>query len=128
MGKAGQTPLNGARIMIVEDEPLIALDLAQLVMDAGGVVTGTARLKKEAASLIKSAGFDVALLDVRLPDGDSFSVARKLAEKGIPFVFCTGDNVEAAQFSQWPDAPVVAKPHDGAAIISSIARVLGILQ
>jgi DNA-binding response OmpR family regulator len=61
------TPLlNGIRILIVEDEPLIALDIEGTLEDAGAVVCGSARTVAQALALINDKAFDAAVLDYRL--------------------------------------------------------------
>ena len=64
------------------------------------------------------------MLDVRLPDGTAFDVASRLAAKGIPFLFCTADSEDRTQFSEWPNVPVIAKPHRPEAIINALCQLL----
>ena len=82
-GESG-TMLNGARILVVEDEPLIAMELAQTIEEAGGTVVASARTHLEALRFAETAECDAALLDVRLRDGTAFDAAAILAARGIP--------------------------------------------
>ena len=50
--------------------------------------------------------------------------ARILAARGIPFLFCTADSGERGQFALWPDAPIVAKPHNPSVILDALSRLL----
>lgn len=96
----GATILGGSRILVVEDEALIAMELAQMIEEAGGIVAASVRSRHEALNLAEHAEFHAAVLDVRLPDGTAFDVASRLAAKGIPFLFCTADSEYRTQFSE----------------------------
>ena len=116
--------LNGARILVAEDEPLIAMELAQTIEEAGGTLVASARTHLEALRFAEEAECDVALLDVRLRDGSAFEAAAILAARGIPFLFCTADSGDRSQFAPWPDAPIVAKPHHACVILDALSRLL----
>ena len=117
--------LRSARVLIVEDEPLIAMDLACVIEEADGVVAASVRSVREARDHLNGTPFHAAVLDVRLPDGTAFDIAASLETKGIPFVFCTADNEDTTQFSRWPDAPVLTKPCQAELLIMALAGVLG---
>ena len=116
--------LNGARILVAEDEPLIAMELAQTIKEAGGTVVASARTHQEALRFAEQAQCDAALLDVRLRDGTAFGAAAILAARGIPFLFCTAVSDDRGQFALWPDAPIVAKPHNPRVILDALSRLL----
>jgi CheY-like chemotaxis protein len=116
--------LNSARILIVEDEPLIAMDLAHVIEEAEGVVAASVRSIKAALEQVDGGHFHAVLLDVRLPDGLSFDIAERLDTDGIPFVFCTADNDDTGQFSRWPHAPILQKPHQPGAIVRTLRDLL----
>lgn len=120
----GATILGGARILVVEDEALIAMELAQSIEEAGGIVAASVRSRHEALTLVEYADFHAAVLDVRLPDGTAFDVASRLAARGIPFLFCTADSQDRARFSDWPEVPVVTKPHRPEVIVNALSRLL----
>ena len=115
--------LNGARILVVEDEPLIAMELAQTIEDMGGVVA-SARSRQEALKLAEASAFDGAILDVRLPDGTGFDVAAYLSTIGVPFLFCTADNERHANFSAWPGVAIIPKPHNSDVIRAALLVLL----
>jgi DNA-binding response OmpR family regulator len=82
--------LDGKRILVAEDEPLIALDLADLIADHGASVVGPAYSLSDAQSLIGgplSEPIDGALLDIDLGDDLVWPLALLLQQKGIPFAF-----------------------------------------
>ncbi len=116
--------LKSARILIVEDEPLIAMELAHVIEDADGIVAASARSVKEAQDHLTGTAFHAAVLDVRLLDGTVFHIAECLESKGVPFVFCTADTEDATQFSRWPSAPVLTKPYQSDMIIAALAGLL----
>ena len=80
------------KIMIVEDEALLALELELEVESAGHVVVGTAASLKAAFDIIDTSVPEFAFVDVHLSDGPSgIDIGRRLADRKIPFVFVTGN-------------------------------------
>jgi CheY-like chemotaxis protein len=102
------------RILLVEDEPLIALDLENILERLGHVVVGVAETRDEAVQLAADEGPDAALVDIKLRDGfTGIEVARQLSEDfGLYCAFVTG-NPEQVTAS---GAVIVAKPYSVAAI------------
>lgn len=74
----GNVPLDGRRILIAEDEPLIALDIANTLTTAGAEIVGQVRSVNEAIQLTNSERFHCAVLDIILRDGDVYPVAEAL--------------------------------------------------
>jgi CheY-like chemotaxis protein len=92
--------LTGKRVLVVEDEPLIAIVLADILTDAGCIVVGPAYDTDQALERISADVIDAAVLDVNLGSGrTSAPVADMLAARAIPFIFATGygDNALRAQ-------------------------------
>ena len=81
--------LNAASILIVEDEPLIVMDMTTALTRAGVQVTSTNTLK-HARILIENDGLTAATLDHALPDGDARSLCARLTELGVPFLVYAG--------------------------------------
>ena len=79
--------LQGKRILVAEDEPLIALDLADLIAENGAAVVGPAYSLSDARSLTDDHAIDGALLDIDLGDDLVWPLALLLQQKGIPFAF-----------------------------------------
>jgi DNA-binding response OmpR family regulator len=97
------------RVLIVEDEFFIALDIGQQLADAGFEVVGPAPSVAKAMKLEADPGCDVAILDVNLGGETSEPVAQKLRESGKPFVVLSGyasDN----RLPWFGDAQVLVKP------------------
>jgi DNA-binding response OmpR family regulator len=117
--------LSDKRILVVENEPLIALELATTIAEANGIVSALARSRREALPIAQSMDIDVAILDVNLSDGKCFPIASLLAERKIPFLFCTGDNIDTQQFAEWPGVPVIMKPYKEEMLMRGILQLLG---
>ncbi|WP_084580856.1 response regulator [Sphingomonas azotifigens] len=97
-------------ILIVEDEPLIAMMLEDFLDALDRVPAGTADNVAEALDRIGAGGIDAAILDVNLRGGEqSWPIADKLAELGIPFVLATGGADDSIAQSH-RDRPVLSKP------------------
>lgn len=116
--------LNGARILICEDEPYIALDLALSVEDAGGVVVGPAASVKEAEGLLRSNRISGAILDVNLADGHVGPVARELIDRNIPIVVQTGVGLPSEIAHMKTSISVLLKPVSPDLIVMQLARKL----
>ena len=78
------------RILVVEDEMMIAMMLEDMLSEMGHEVVGVAPNLKIALVLAAQEQFDVAILDINLAGERSFPVARLLRERGLPFLFATG--------------------------------------
>src|SRR6185295_16006568 len=81
--------LEGRSILVVEDEPLIVMDISQAFEATGAALTTTNTLK-HALILVEHDGLSAAILDHGLSDGDSSEVCKRLNERGIPFILYSG--------------------------------------
>jgi CheY-like chemotaxis protein len=104
------TSLAGKRILVVEDEYMIAVLLEDLLADLECVVAGVAARPKEALELINSTPLDAAVLDVNLDGVDSFGIAAALADRRIPFIFATGYGGSRLT-PEFANCPVIQKPY-----------------
>lgn len=114
-GSVSRSPeerLLGLDILIVEDEAMLAQDIAFTMEDAGAEIVGPAYSLDSALALVMEAGFhaDVAILDVDLGGRDVFPVAERLRALGIPFLFHTGHGDRMHLTSMFPGAIVCMKP------------------
>lgn len=114
--------LKGRTILIVEDEPLVAFDLADLVEDEGGLVAGPVPTVAEGLSLADERQPAAAILDANLEDTDITQLALALIEKGTPFVIYTGTGLPEALTRLHPDLPVVMKPAQTRLVIQALDR------
>ncbi|SDA12409.1 response regulator [Sphingomonas sp. NFR15] len=97
-------------ILIVEDEPLIAMMLEDFLEVLDKVPVGTADCVSVAMGLIEAGGIDAAILDLNLRGGEtSLPIADALAAAGIPFVFATGGSHDSVA-ERFHDRPSLAKP------------------
>ncbi|HEY4030140.1 MAG TPA: response regulator [Caulobacteraceae bacterium] len=97
------------RILIVEDEWLIADLLEQMLTELGYEVVGPAADVVEALALIEERVPDAAVLDVSLAKGKSFAVADAMRDRGAPFLFLTG-HVDGDLPPQYRSTPLICKP------------------
>src|ERR1044071_818409 len=84
--------LVGKRVLVVEDEALLALEIAELLTDAGLEVVGPATSVAKALNLINNPGCDIVILDVNLGSEHSEPVALELRARGIPFLVVSGNS------------------------------------
>jgi CheY-like chemotaxis protein len=111
------------RILIVEDEMLVAMNIEDMLLELGHEVAGIASRLGPALTLAREGRFDVAMLDVNLAGERSFPVADLLIARGIPFVFATGYGPEGID-PKYRDRPVLQKPfraRDLAAAVTALA-------
>jgi CheY-like chemotaxis protein len=118
--------LNGRVVLVVEDEPLVALDIIELLNEFGATVL-TARTVQDALALIASAEVSSAVIDINLAGEDCSPICQHLSERGIPFVFHTGYS-DAPILSKWSSAPVIGKPANGARIVEVLTGLNYALQ
>ena len=111
------------RILIVEDEPLIAMMLEDFLDAIDRELAGSADTVATAIAAIDRGGVDAAIVDVHLCGGEkSWPVCERLAERGIPFLLATGgagDMIDEA----WRDRPVLAKPFTLDAVEKALDRL-----
>ena len=100
--------LTGKRILVLEDEFLIALEASEALEQFGATVVGPAHDIDTALELVRSKTIDGALLDINIRGSLSLPVAAALEEKGVPVVFATGygDSFESVQ-----QGAVIGKPY-----------------
>jgi CheY-like chemotaxis protein len=114
--------LAGRRILIVEDEALVAMLVEDALLDAGAEVVGPVATVAEAMSLLDTAAPDAAVLDLNLAGETSTPVADVLASRGVPFVVATGYGAEGLPPGH-ASVPVLAKPYDPDELTSTLARI-----
>ena len=123
MSKSHPRSLHGRTILLVEDEFLILLDL-QFILEGVGAEVVTATSVAEGLEAAEGA-FDVAVLDVRLPDGEVYPVAEKLAERRVPLVFHSGHAQGEHIRTDFPSAVALAKPARERVLIAAVESQAG---
>lgn len=117
------TRISGWRLLVVEDEYLIAMLLEDMLVELGCVVSGIAANPAQALDLIETTEIDAAVLDVNLDGTDSFGIAAALKERKKPFIFATGYG-QSRVTAEFSDTPVIQKPYR----IEELAGALGQLR
>lgn len=107
------------RVLVVEDDALIALDTAEELMIAGLEVLGPATSVSRALELLASTGCDVAVLDVNLGEETSAPVARELLSRGTPFIVVSGYSSEQHP-PELQGAPMLSKPAPPGALVKLV--------
>ena len=97
-------------ILIVEDEPLIAMMLEDFLMSLGHEVSGSCDSVSSALEAVDKGTFDLAILDVNLKGENVWPVATALREKGTPFVLASGGHVDPPP-PEFKNAPMIEKPY-----------------
>lgn len=120
MKRDEQKPIR--RILVVEDEPFIAMGLEQLLPKLGYEVVSVASHLRDALTKAEAGGFDLAILDVNLSGELSYRVADVLLTKGVPFIFCTA--YADVAFGRYTHVPVLQKPFDKKALSRAIDEAL----
>ena len=115
--------LKGLRVLVVEDEPLIAALVSDMLVDLGCVPVGPAATLDDAQTLAANETFDAALLDVRLKGQDVFPLAQALLGRNVRIVFMSGSSVHSLP-TQWQGYRSIGKPfscEDIAAALQSLS-------
>ena len=110
------------RVLIVEDEGLLALHLEDLLTALGHEVVGQAMRIDMALKLAREIEIDFAVLDINVAGTKSFPVADILRHRGIPFAFATGYGAEGLM-DGYRDFPALRKPYTQEDLERTIAQV-----
>ena len=112
--------LKDSIILVVEDEPLIVMDISMAFESAGAQLTTTNSVK-HAKLLVEHDGLSAAILDHALADGDSSSLCRRLAERGIPYLIYSGFKTIDGPCN---DAPHLDKPASPAQLLNAMEALI----
>ena len=112
------------RILVVEDEYLIASEVKRWLQAAGFEVLGPVPRVDQALDLIEGRRPDAAVLDVNLGEGDNaYPLAEKLSVMGVPYLFATGD-VRLTDASAYRNRPRLEKPFVARALVRALSEIL----
>jgi DNA-binding response OmpR family regulator len=112
------------RVLIVEDEPMIAMHLRQVLEEMGFDDVECASSLPAARNAMGRDLPGLALLDINIANDLVFPLARELADAGVPFIFSSG-RTHGELPIEWRDCPIVAKPIDAAALEREIDALVG---
>lgn len=113
--------LTGKRILIVDDESLIALHAEDILLELGAIPVGPSGSVEDALSHIDRRTCDAVLLDANLSGHSSEPIARRLTEEAIPFVIVTG----YGKLPWQETARVISKPYSTAEIAKALREAIG---
>ena len=99
----------GRRVLVVEDEALVAMMIQEFLTEYGHSVVGPIGRASEALVAAKETDYDAAILDINLGDGMAYPVAEILSARGVPFVFVTGYEADTVD-DRFSHVPVLQKP------------------
>lgn len=119
--------LSGRSVLVVEDEMLLAMMIADMLGDLGCTSVAIAATIDQAVALIEGQIFDAAMLDMNLQGHHSLPVANALAARNVPFLFCTG-NSTIERTDDFRDRAILRKPFKSAQLTDLFARLLPPLQ
>lgn len=117
-------PLCGARVLVVEDDALLLMELESILQDAGAETIACCRNVKDGLTALEQNPLAAAILDVRIGQGTIAPIARRLANCGTPFLFYTGQVENDPALAEWSDHTVLIKPARPAAIVAALADLL----
>jgi CheY-like chemotaxis protein len=118
--EAHMTPFSGLRVLVVEDELLIALALEDILLSLDCEVVGPVAQVDEALQLATSEPFDGALLDVNVRGRLVYPVAEALMARSVPIVFCSGYSDTGIMPSRFRSMPQVPKPYDDRILVRAM--------
>jgi len=112
------------RILVAEDELIVAFDLCDTVEEAGFVVEGPHAGISSAMLAFQKEKPDLAILDVRLNDGVVYPLAQKLADEQVPIIFHSGHHTADQVEAQFPNARTLSKPCPPADMLAAVSTAL----
>ena len=115
----------GPRVLIVEDELLVALEIERALLSGGFTVAGFAARAEAAIRMVEEHGCEAAVLDLRLADGTSLAIGEMLAKRSIPFVVLTAYSREQLP-TEMKAVAYLHKPLHGDALVERLRGLLGI--
>ncbi|MDB5431652.1 MAG: response regulator receiver protein [Caulobacter sp.] len=115
--------LKTRRVMIVEDEMIVAWLLEDLLDELGYTVAGPAKSVRQAQALIAAGGIDAAVLDINLDGEMSYPVADTLAAQGVPFIFSSGYSRDSLP-EAYRSCPLIQKPFDPRKVAAALVAMM----
>lgn len=121
---APRSDLSEARVLVVEDMHVIALEIEAVLAEAGCEVVGPAPTIESALELAQGETLDAAILDVNLGGEAVYPVADALKARGVPFVFASGYDLSADMPAAHRDAQRLGKPIDRTRLVAALRQML----
>jgi CheY-like chemotaxis protein len=118
------SPLAGKRVLVVEDEFLITLDIERVLESVGITAIVTVGRNRDALGALQGERFDFAILDYRLDGDTSTPVAIRLGELDVPYIFLTGASALMVP-AHFRAVPIVTKPFEAETLLGAIRKAIG---
>ena len=115
--------LQGHRVLVIEDELLIALDLKEALIQVGADVVGVAATVEEALVAVAAPGLTAAIVDLRLNGRSVRDAVQILTDRDLPFIFYSGLEATPTAHS-WPKVPLLLKPLPPEQVAEALARTV----
>jgi CheY-like chemotaxis protein len=124
-GLTQSAPIRGLRILIVEDEPLVAMLIEDMLENLGIIVAGVARTLSQGLAMAgdETLEFDGAVLDVNLGGEQVFPIAERLAARDAPFIFATAYG-PAGIIKSFAHRPTLTKPYGPTALATTLTAAV----
>lgn len=119
-----EKPLEGARILVVEDSFLVAQVMCDLLRGEGCVVVGPVPRLEPGLGLARDSEIDAALLDINLNGKHCFPIAELLSRRHVPFIFLTGYNEGTIIPAALRGAPLLGKPVSNFKLLAALGALL----
>lgn len=117
-----ETPLDGIRVLVVEDEYYLADDLSRSLSSAGAEVVAQIGTLEGAKSRLEAGDFDVAVVDMNLRGDFAYGLAERLNDLGVPFIVTTGYNRDSLP-DALKDVERIEKPFTPTEVVNRIAAM-----
>jgi DNA-binding NarL/FixJ family response regulator len=117
-----QHVLNGRRVLVVEDQYLVAEEMRRMVTGLGGEVIGPISRAEPALEALAAEQVDLALLDINLGSEDAYPLARELLRREVPFFFATGCEPWVVP-EAFRDVPRLDKPLTSKVLADAVRRL-----
>jgi DNA-binding NtrC family response regulator len=115
--------LEGLRLLVVEDDAILLMDLEQILQSAGAEIV-LCRSVADALAALAENRIAAAVLDFRIGQETIVPVARQLSQRGTPFIFYTGQLVGDLALAEWRRSAVVIKPAPARKIVAAVVEAL----
>ena len=112
-------------VLVLDDEYLVATEIADMLEDAGYEIAGPVLNVDEAARIVRCEDIDAAVLDIVLRGGTSLKLARTIGAHGIPVLLITGRAPEFADDEDWKSVPCLLKPFQHGELVQRVGLLVG---
>ncbi len=111
------------KVLVIEDEAMVAMFVEDVLASLGHEVLAIVGRLDRATKLVTELPIDIAIVDVNLKGEKSYSLAKILEDRHIPFVFCTGYG-SAGLDDKWKHTPTISKPFQAHELAAAISRAM----